>query len=277
MKILQDRVAAVTGAASGIGRALAVNLAHKGCNLALSDVNEAELTKTKDSLSDCNIKVSTHVVNVGSREDVYRYADEVVAEHGRVDLIINNAGVTVNTRLEDATYEDMEWLMGINLWGVIYGTKAFLPHLKNQAEGHIVNIASINSIVPIPWNGPYNASKYAVMGFTETLAQELAGTSVRVTCVHPGGVKTNIVRNCRMDENQKYNSSKFAKEFDDFAKTTPEQAASIIIKGIQKNDLKVFVGMDAKMLNLCRRMFPGLTIKMLGKIATHQRNKAGLS
>ena len=195
MKILTDRVAAVTGAASGIGRALATNLAAKGCHLAISDVNEQGLRETANLVAHKNAKVTTHIVDVADRDQVYRYAEDVVNQHGRVNIIINNAGVAVGDSIECVSYEDFEWVVGINFWGVVYGTKAFLPYLKKEPEGHIVNISSINGIIPNPYNAPYCATKFAVKGFTETLSQEMRGTSVGVTCVHPGGIGTNIIRN----------------------------------------------------------------------------------
>ncbi len=175
-----------------------MNLAAKGCHLAISDVNEQGLQETANLLADKNVKVTTHIVDVANREQVYQYADDVVKEHGRANIIINNAGVAVGDSIEEVSYEDFEWIVDINFWGVVYGTKAFLPHLKKEPEGHIVNISSINGIIPNPHNGPYCSTKFAVKGFTETLCQEMRGTSVGVTVVHPGGIATDIVRNARV-------------------------------------------------------------------------------
>lgn len=187
MKDLKGRVAAITGAASGIGQMLAKNLAELGCNVAIADIDETGLKQTADMVSRTGVRVTTHVVDVSDRYQVYRYAEEAAHLHGGVHLLINNAGVALSELLEDATYEDFEWIMGINLWGVIYGCKAFLPHLKKEPEAHIVNVSSVYGIIAFPFNGAYCTTKFAVRGFTETLCQELKDTSVHVSCVHPGG------------------------------------------------------------------------------------------
>jgi hypothetical protein len=259
LKTLSNRVAAVTGAASGIGRALATNLAAKGCHLAISDIDEAGLRETASLIPNPNVKVTTHVVDVADREQVYRYADDVVAQHGRVHIIINNAGVAVGDTIEEVSYEDFEWIVNINFWGVVYGTKAFLPHLKKQPEGHIVNISSINGIVPNPLNGPYCSTKFAVRGFTETLRQELHGTSVGVTVVHPGGIGTKIAHNARVRRHINPNKTpeQLAADFDaNVVRNTADYAAREIIAGIQKNRQRVLVGGDAKLLDRLTRLFP---------------------
>ncbi|MBW2675841.1 MAG: SDR family oxidoreductase, partial [Deltaproteobacteria bacterium] len=197
MKDLRHSVAAVTGAASGIGRSLAIHLAKEGCGLALADIDPDGLNQTTEMIKDTDVKITTHVLDVADREQVYRFADDAVAEHGKVNIIINNAGVSITETLEDVTYEDFNWLLGINLWGVVYGSKAFLPYLKQQPEGHIVNISSVHGLFTNRNVGPYCTSKFAIRGFTQVLCQELKDTTVRVSCVHPGGIKTNIARNAR--------------------------------------------------------------------------------
>ena len=232
MKDLKDKVAAITGAASGIGRALALNLAAEGCHVAIADVNEAGLKETADKVRSSGVRVTTHTVDVANREQVKRYASEVVKAHGSVHLIINNAGVGIVETMEDVSYEDFEWLIGINLWGVIYGCKEFLPYLKKQQSAHIVNISSVNGILTNPNNGPYCTSKFAVRGFTETLAQELSDTNVKVSCVHPGGIQTNIASNSRF-----YKASDPTLGRDEavaifnrtMAKTTADKAAQIVV------------------------------------------------
>ncbi len=259
MKDLRDRVAAVTGAASGIGRALAVNLTARGCHVAVADIDEKGLQETAALAGGSGVKVTTHRMDVSDRTQVENFARDVVEAHGKVHLVINNAGVTVSQSLEDITYEDFEWLMGINLWGVIYGSKAFLPFLKQQAEGHIVNISSIYGVVTPPCNGAYCTAKFAVRGFTETLDQELKGTNVRVTCVHPGGIRTNIARNARF---YKASDPSISREeavaiFDRFmSRTTPDEAARIIIAGIERDKHRIMVGADAVILDVVKRLFP---------------------
>jgi len=257
MKILKNKTAAVTGAASGIGRMLAVNLASEGCNLALADINASGLQETAELVGD-RVKVTTHIVDVSRREQVFQYADETAERHGVVDLIINNAGVAVGDFLETIPLEDFEWLMGINFWGVVYGTMAFLPHLKKRPEGHIVNISSINGIIPNPNNGPYCAAKFAVKGYTETLAQEMHKTGIHVSCVHPGGIKTNIARNARVNRAM-FNLTREKGEniYEDVVfRTTADDAAKIIISGIRRNKRRILVGADAKAIDLFTRFFP---------------------
>jgi short-subunit dehydrogenase len=257
MKILKSKTAAVTGAASGIGRMLAINLANEGCNLALADIDASGLQETAKHVSD-RVKVTTHIVDVSRREQVFQYADEAAGRHGGVDLIINNAGVAVGDFLETIPMEDFEWLMGINFWGVVYGTMAFLPHLKKRPEGHIVNISSINGIMPNPNNGPYCAAKFAVKGYTETLAQEMHGTSISVSCVHPGGIKTNIARNSRVNRAMyDLTKEKGINIYEEVVfRTTADDAAKIIISGIRRNKRRILVGADAKAIDLFTRFFP---------------------
>src|SRR5580704_7862250 len=201
MKDFTGRVAAITGAGSGIGRALALNLAKRGTHLALCDINEVGLAETVGLCEGFGVKVTSQKLDVADRAAVYTWADSVVADHGKVNLIFNNAGVAVAATVESMSYEDFEWLMNINFWGVVYGTKAFLPHLKQSGEGHIVNLSSVFGLISVPSQSAYNAAKFAVRGFTDTLRMELEieGADVSVTTIHPGGIKTNIAKNARMD------------------------------------------------------------------------------
>lgn len=283
MKNLNGKVAAVTGAASGIGRALALNLADEGCHLALSDINVEGLQKTAAMVRsrNRNVKVTTYKVDTADREQVKRYAEETVKAHGAVHLVINNAGVVVAEYLEDVSYEDFEWLMGINLWGVVYGCKEFLPYLKKQESSHIVNISSVNGIFTNPSNGTYCTAKYAVRGFTETLAQELADTSVKVSCVHPGGIKTDIIRNARFYKasDPSLDKEDAVKFFDRIlANTTADRAAKIIIAGIKKDKLRIMVGNDAYVFDWLKRLFPVWLQRLAGrKIAPEwMKKKAGI-
>ncbi|MCX5849540.1 MAG: SDR family NAD(P)-dependent oxidoreductase [Deltaproteobacteria bacterium] len=270
MKNLNNKVAAITGAASGIGRALALNLTDEGCHLAISDINEAGLQETADMVRSRrkNVRVTTHKVDTADREQVRRYAEEVMKAHGAVHIIINNAGVVIAETLEDLSYEDFEWLMGINLWGVVYGSKEFLPYLKQQDCAHIVNISSVNGIFTNPNNGPYCTAKFAVRGFTETLAQELADTNIKVSCVHPGGIKTNIAANARFYKasDESINKEDAAVLFTRaIAGTTADKAAKIIIAGIKKDKLRIMVGPDAYVMDWLKRLFPVGFQKLAGR------------
>jgi NAD(P)-dependent dehydrogenase (short-subunit alcohol dehydrogenase family) len=266
MTAVKDRVVAVTGAASGIGRALAHLLASKGASLALADVNEVGLRETVAGLAGSG-EYSTHVVDVRSRDAVYRFADDVERRHGGADVIINNAGLTVHGSIEAVSYEDFELVIGVNMWGVVYGVKAFLPLLRKRSEGHIVNISSINAMVPFVDNGPYNISKYAVLGLSETLMMELAGEPIRVTCVHPGGIRTNIARNA------KGISAQEAAFFERIARTMPAEAAAQIVKGIEKNREQIFVGMDAKAMAAAKRIAPRWIVHRAGVVARKLRRR----
>jgi NADP-dependent 3-hydroxy acid dehydrogenase YdfG len=188
------RVAAITGAGSGIGRALALELAGRSCHLALCDVDEPRLEETAERCRAYGVTVSAHPVDVAEASAVTAWAGETVATHGAVHLLVNNAGVGLVATVEEAKLEDLRWLMGVNYWGVVHGTKAFLPHLKASGDGHIVNLSSVFGLVSVPTQSAYNSAKFAVRGFSDTLRMELEieGAPVSVTTVYPGGVKTNI-------------------------------------------------------------------------------------
>jgi NAD(P)-dependent dehydrogenase (short-subunit alcohol dehydrogenase family) len=260
MKTLNDKVAAITGAGSGIGRATAVLLAQQGCHLALSDVDEAGLAETASQCS--SVKVTTARVDVADRARVHAWADEVVKDHGRVHVIINNAGVGLGATVEAMSYEDLDWLMGINFWGVVHGTKAFLPHIKRAGEGHIVNISSVFGLIGVPTQSAYNAAKFAVRGFTESLREEMEieGSNVGVTCVHPGGIKTNIARRARLRTTEEWGGAQDAEtaaaDFDRMARSTPEDAARAILRAIIGNRRRQLIGADAVIIDLVQRLLP---------------------
>jgi NAD(P)-dependent dehydrogenase (short-subunit alcohol dehydrogenase family) len=253
MTELRDKVVAVTGAGSGIGRALCQELAARGAHVALADVNQEGLAETVASLAG-GTKVTSHHVDVSNRAAVEGYAADVKAQHGGADIIINNAGVVARASIEECSYEDLAFVLGVNLWGVIHGTKAFFPLMRERGGGHIVNISSINAFVPFPLNGPYNMSKYAVHGLNETLMQELIGDTIRVTGVYPGGVKTNIANSARNVSKEE------ALQFTRRARTKPEEAARVILNAVEKNKKRVFVGMDAKVLAAAKRSAPASTL-----------------
>ncbi|MDH4872959.1 SDR family NAD(P)-dependent oxidoreductase [Pseudomonas sp. BN515] len=268
MQSLAGKVAVITGAGSGIGRALAHQLADMGCHLALADIDADGLEATATPLRRAGLQLSTHALDVSDREAVHAFADSVMARHGRTDLVINNAGVAVSQTIAELRYDDFEWLMGINFWGVVHGTKAFLPHLLNQGEGHIVNVSSIFGIVSMPTQGAYNASKFAVRGFTEALRQELCGTAIKVSCVHPGGIRTNIARSARFYRgiDGKTDAAKAAVHFDKLARTSAQQAAQVIIKGMQAGQPRIMVGADARFLDHLQRLLPASYPRLLGKL-----------
>jgi NAD(P)-dependent dehydrogenase (short-subunit alcohol dehydrogenase family) len=259
LRDLSGKVAVVTGAASGIGRGLATNLAREGCSLALADVDETGLNETVSLIESQDTRVNVYRVDVSDRDRVYRFADEVVEDFGKVDVVINNAGVQLKETLEDVTYEDLDWILGINLYGVIYGTKAFLPALKRQPLANLVNVCSVQGLFTNRTSGPYCISKFAIRGFTLTLAQELRGTSVKVSCVYPGGVRTNIVRNERFYKFSRPEMSK-ADEAAFFEKhlcwTSADKAARIMIKGIKRNKQRILVGPDAYFFEFITRLMP---------------------
>ena len=254
MKNFDNKVAAITGAASGMGRALALELARRGCHLALSDIDAAGLTDTADAARRANasVRISTARVDTADRAAVYAWADQTAAQHGRVNLVFNNAGVALSAPLEQVRREDFEWLMAINFWGVVWGTQAFLPHLRASGEGHVVNTSSLFGLLAMPLNGCYNASKFAVRGYTEALRLELelAGAPVSATCVHPGGVRTEIARSARMHASSatllgrdpELARADFDKMLD---ATSAESAALQILRAVERNQRRVLVGRDA--------------------------------
>ena len=265
MKNFSGKVAVITGAGSGIGRALAVQFAERGCVLAVADISADGLQETRKPVEAAGAVCSTHIVDVADRAAVEEFAADVVREHGAVHLLVNNAGVTLVDRAEHVSYDDLEWIMNINFWGVVYGTKSFLPYMRRVDEAHIVNVSSLFGLVAMPLQSAYNASKFAVRGFTEALKMELAGSHIGVSCVHPGGIKTGIGRNSRISEEAlSVPKEELIAEFEKAARTTPEKAAAVIIRGIEKNKRRVLIGGDARFVDLVARFFPGSYEKILG-------------
>jgi short-subunit dehydrogenase len=282
MKNFKDKVAAITGAGSGMGRELAIELAARGCHLALSDVNEKGLAETVKRVNGSGVKVTHQRVDVADKAAVFAWADAVAKEHGKVNLIFNNAGVALGASVDGMRYEDLEWLMNINFWGVVHGTKAFLPYLKASGDGHIINTSSVFGLVGIPSQSAYNAAKFAVRGFTEALRMELdmEACGVSATSVHPGGIKTNIAKAARMDPSigalgldKEQASAKFEKNFI----TTANRAARIIIRAVEKNQRRVLVGPDAHVIDWMVRLMPSgyQTLVKLFSRASMGPDKAG--
>jgi NAD(P)-dependent dehydrogenase (short-subunit alcohol dehydrogenase family) len=262
-----------------MGRELALELAKRGCHVAISDVNEAGLAETAAGLGPLGVRVTSARVDVSKKDEVHAWADTVVHDHGKVNLIFNNAGVALGSTLEGASYEDLEWIMGINFWGVVYGTKAFLPHLRASGEeAHIVNTSSVFGLIAVPGNGAYNATKFAVRGFTEALRQELEldGGKVSATSVHPGGIKTNIARNSRMRESVNGFLVKDAetgiKSFEKNFITTANRAALIILRAVEKNQRRVLVGPDATLIDAMVRLLPQTYQRLVLAAVRRQRD-----
>jgi len=276
VKRFDDRVAAITGAGSGIGRALAVELAGRGAHLALSDIDEVGLAETVARCEGRGVKVTARRVDVADRAEVEAWADEVVADHGRVNLIVNNAGVALTAEVDAMSYDDLEWLMGINFWGVVHGTKAFLPHLKAAGEGHVVNLSSVFGLLSIPTQSAYNAAKFGVRGFTDALRIELdaADCGVSSTTVHPGGIRTNIVRNARLGPatgGLPEDREQAARDFERAALTTPEKAARQILLAVQRDRRRALIGPDAKVLDLVSRLPAGIYQRVLARGVRRRR------
>ncbi|CCM63781.1 MULTISPECIES: SDR family NAD(P)-dependent oxidoreductase [Candidatus Microthrix] len=278
MKNLNGRIAAITGAGSGIGRALAEELSRRGAHLALSDVNEVGLAETVARCEGRGVKVTSQIVDVADRAAVEAWADLVVDEHGAVNLIFNNAGVAVAATVESISYEDFEWLMNINFWGVVHGTKAFLPHLKAAGEGHVVNVSSVFGLVSIPSQSAYNAAKFAVRGFTDALRIELEidPCGVSATTIHPGGIATNIARDARVDDSVADvagSTEEAMVEFDKFLRTPPEKAARQILKAVERNRRRALIGPDAVVFDAVSRLPAGLYQRVLAGGARLQRRE----
>ena len=260
---LNNCVAVVTGAGSGIGRALALELSARGARLAVSDIDVSALEQTVKLLEGLCSDVHSKILDVSKRAAVFEYADSVAEHFGEVNLVINNAGVGLSSGLfSNTTIEEFEWLMGINFNGVVYGTKAFLPKLEKADWGHIVNISSLFGLIGVAEQSAYNSSKFAVRGFTECLCNEFeqTGSTVRATSVHPGGIKTNIARNARLgellDEQERAEVEGRKDEFDLLAKTTPESAAHEILEAVERRKRRLLIGADAKFLDKVQRLLP---------------------
>jgi short-subunit dehydrogenase len=264
MKRLAGRVAVVTGAASGIGRALSLALAERGCALALVDVNEAGLEETAAGVRALGRKVSIHVADVAERARMERLPAEIVAEHGHVHVLVNNAGVSVSGALVDQSLDDFAWLIGINFWGVVYGCKLFLPLLLAEDEAHIVNVSSMFGLIGVPTQVSYNAAKYAVRGVSDCLLSELSGTRVGVTVVHPGGIRTNIVRQGRASTARDAEEMRTTAEQFERRAMPPAKAAAKIVRAIEKNRGRVLIGIEAYLADWAKRLFPTAAQRLLG-------------
>ncbi|MCW0181722.1 MAG: SDR family NAD(P)-dependent oxidoreductase [Zavarzinia sp.] len=277
--MFKGKVAVVTGAASGIGQALARDFARRGCALAISDINADRLETLAAELRRQGTRVLAEALDVSDRGAVFAFADKVATDLGGADFVVNNAGVALVGSIDSLPIEQIEWLMGINFWGVVYGTKAFLPRMLAKKSGSIVNISSVFGLIGVPGQGAYCAAKFAVRGFTETLRQEVHGTGVHIGCVHPGGIKTNIAASARVVELPAgaESAEAVARRFEEIARTTPEQAAATIIHGIERRSPRILIGPDARVISGLSRLLPvayaTLVRKAFGGLAAGAKDK----
>ncbi|MDQ6837644.1 MAG: SDR family NAD(P)-dependent oxidoreductase, partial [Actinomycetota bacterium] len=256
--------------------ALAHQLASRGAHLALSDIDDAGLAGSVAMCEGYGVKVTSQHLDVTDRIAVYAWADQVVVDHDRVNLIFNNAGVALGATISAMTYEDLEWLMNINFWGVVYGTKAFLPHLKASGEGHVINLSSVFGLISVPSQSAYNAAKFAVRGFTDALRMELEmeGAGVSCTTIHPGGIKTNIARNARIDASAASvagGEDAARRSFDNLALTAPDKAAREILVAVGRNRRRALIGPDAKVIDALSRLPAGVYQQALVKAMNRRR------
>ena len=274
MKNFKDKTAVITGAGSGMGRYLAILLAKDGADVVVCDVNEDTLNKTLEMLKQYNVSVSSHVLDVAIKEDIEALPGKVIEQHGKGDLVFNNAGVATGGHFQDMDEKYWDWVMGVNFHGVVNSTRAFIPHMIDRPEAAIVNTSSIFGMVAVPGQSAYHATKFAVRGFTESLALEMADTNpnLQIHCVHPGHIGTNIAATARMDD-------RVAKKVIEDGKKSiftwkpptsleemghefkqggmhPSKAAKIILSGVKKNKRRIFIGLDARLLDLSQRLFP---------------------
>ena len=281
MTAIPGSAVAVTGAASGIGRALAIELAGRGADLALADRDEAGLqTVAAEIASTAKRKISLHRVDVGDPEAIATFARDAISAHPALNIVINNAGVALLGQFHEIDQAQMEWLFNINFWGVVHSTRAFLPHLASQPAAHIVNVSSIFGIIAPPGNTAYAAAKFAVRGFSESLRHELqaAKSPVRVSVVHPGGIKTNIVRNSRSGSAITTDNERRAQtieRFDAITQTSAKDAALRIIKGIEKNELRILIGSDARFMDIVQRFRPATYWNVMARRIEKMAKKGG--
>lgn len=266
MSFVSEGVAVVTGAGSGIGRALALRLTAMGSAVALADLDEVGLMETASLLGGKQVAATTHVVDVADEAAMRKFAQDVVERHGRATLLINNAGVSVYGNFEEIALDDFRWLMGINFWGTVYGAKYFLPVLRSQARGHIANLSSVFGMVAPAGQCAYATSKFAVRGFSEALRHELAGTNVSLSVVHPAGVKTAIARRGRLPmgvpESRKVDA---IAELDRLSKSSPEQAAERILRGVERQEARILIGTDARVIDVVQRAMPAMYWRLMAK------------
>ncbi|MEM9623189.1 MAG: SDR family oxidoreductase [Pseudomonadota bacterium] len=263
MRDFAGKTAVITGAGSGMGRYLAVLLAQAGANVALCDINEETLNGTAAMVKQYNVALSTHIVDIGDMERIEALPEEVLSRHGAVDLVFNNAGVTMGSSFAGMSEEDWDWVMNINLNGVVKASRVFLPLLKDRPEAALINTSSIFGMIAVAGQSVYHATKFGVRGFTESLAKEFKDSAVQVHCVHPGHIGTNIVSNARFNEEDEATflrqDNVDVDEMANMFKTGgmhPSRAAQIILNGVKRGKRRIFVGLDAKLMDLAQRITP---------------------
>ena len=271
MAYTSGKCAVVTGAGSGIGRALALQFNREGCALYLSDINAQTLEETAALLERQDVACHTQTLDVADPEAVEALAQQVATDRGQVDIVVNNAGVGLVGTVEENSYEDIQWLMGINFWGVVHGTRAFLPLLRQSSQGHIVNISSIFGMISAPTQSAYNAAKFAVRGYTESLRLEMEDSNVHVCCVHPGGISTSIARDSRGGDASPQERDE---QFQAMTRTTAESAAAQIIRAIEKRKKRLLIGPDARYVALTTWLAP---VNYMRLLAPFMKNALDLS
>ncbi len=256
MKDLRNKVAVITGAGSGIGRALALAFADEGCHLALADISEKGLQETVNALAGKPIKITTHIANVADKERMRLLPEEIEREHGAIHLLFNNAGVTINKSFEDSSMEDLEFVTGINLWGVIYGCYYFLPYLKKQSEAHVINTSSLAGFIGFPNQSTYSLTKAAVKSLSESLRAEFAVHNIAVTSIHPGTIRTNILRNAvEKSGKNSADTAKLAGLMERFG-MPPEKLAVKVVNAVKTNRMRVRIGWDSYLGDWFKRLLP---------------------
>jgi NAD(P)-dependent dehydrogenase (short-subunit alcohol dehydrogenase family) len=276
MRRFAGKVAVITGAGSGIGRALSVELARRGARLALSDVDLVTVAETAALCDKEGAQARHYQLDVADRSAVLAHADAVAGDFGGVNLVVNNAGVALVAPGGQMSWDDLEWVMNVDYWGVVHGTKAFLPHLIASGDGHVVNISSVFGLIGVPTQSAYNSAKFAVRGFTEALRQEMLieRRRVGVTCVHPGGIRTNIVRNARGTDGA--GGQRMRDRFDRIALTSPQRAARTILRGVEANRPRVLVGPDAYLIDALPRVL-GPLYQRIGATGVRLAGRLGMN